>query len=131
MRHKRQRGKLNRTTSHRQSLLRNLAKSFIEYGKIKTTLAKAKYFSSFVEKLITLSKKDDVSHRRLLFAEINNRTLVKKMFSEIAPLYKEKNGGYTRIIPLGFRAGDYASMVLIELVKEEILLPKKEQEISK
>lgn len=128
MRHKRKKGKLGRTTSHRQSLLRNLSKSFIEHGRIQTTSSKAKHLNSFIEKIITLSKKDDVYHRRLVFSEINNRSLVKKMFTEIAPLYKERTGGYTRIIPLGFRAGDNASMSLIELVKEGVL---QKEDLSK
>lgn len=118
MRHKRRRGKLNRSSSARKALLRNLAKSFLEYEKIKTTTPKAKELKSWIERLITLAKVDTVHRRRLVFAQLNDFTLVKKIFTQIAPQYKEREGGYTRVIPVGFRRGDNAEMALIELVKE-------------
>jgi large subunit ribosomal protein L17 len=116
MRHRSSKKKLKRTASHRRSLLANLAGNLIEHGRIKTTLGKAKALRPVAEKLITLAKRDDLHSRRLAIAFLYEKDLVKKLFAEVAPLSKDRQGGYTRITKLGPRASDAAPMAIIEWV---------------
>jgi len=128
MRHRNKVKKLGRTKSHRKATLRNLALAILTHHQIKTTLAKAKAARSVVERLITYGKKDTVHARRLAFKFLQSRDLVKKLFDEIAPTFSERDGGYTRIIKLGQRAGDGAQMAVLQLVGfEEHLIEGKEK----
>ena len=115
--------KLNRTSSHRKALLRNLTISLVEHGTIKTTLAKAKEVRPFVEKLITTAKNGvddngvaDFNAVRALKKALNNKETVKKLLHEVGPKHKERPGGYTRVLKAGFRAGDSAPMAIIQIV---------------
>lgn len=108
--------KLGRETSHRNLMLRNLTTDILRHGKITTTVTRAKETRRMAEKMITLGKKGDLSARRAALAYITDEEVVKKLFSEIAPKYTERNGGYTRIIKLGERRGDSAPMSILELV---------------
>ncbi|MFT4177264.1 MAG: 50S ribosomal protein L17 [Luteolibacter sp.] len=127
MRHRSKTVKLKRTASHRRSLLANLAGSLIEHGRIKTTLGKAKALRPVAEKLVTLAKRDDLHSRRLAIAFLHQKDHVKKLFSEVAPAAKDRQGGYTRITKLGARISDSAPMAIIEWVdsakKEEVEAP--------
>ena len=117
MRHKKIKHRIGTTSAHRRSLLRNLASEIIDHEKIKTTQAKCKAVRPFVEKLITLAKKDTVANRRMAFRRLGQRPVVKKLFEEVAPRYKERPGGYTRILKLSDkRIGDNAPMGFIALV---------------
>ena len=116
MRHRKAGRKLNRNSSHRKALLKNLAIALIEQDIIKTTLPKAKELRKVIEPLITLGKEDTVANRRLVFNKLRSDAAVAKLFTEIAVNAKERNGGYTRIIKAGFRPGDKADMAYIELV---------------
>ena len=116
MRHRKSGRHLNRTSSHRQAMFRNMAVSLIEHEVIKTTLPKAKELRRVAEPLITLAKKDSVANRRLAFSRMRDKAVVGKLFSEIGPRYQERPGGYTRILKCGYRAGDAAPMAYIELV---------------
>ncbi len=115
MRHLKKVKKLGRTASHRKAMLRNMADSLIIHGRIETTVAKAKALRSFVEKLITKAKKGDLHSRRLVLRFLSKKA-TKKLFSEIAPKYQQRPGGYTRIIKIGVRKGDGAKLAFIELV---------------
>lgn len=108
--------KLGRKTSHRNLMLRNLTTDVLKHGKITTTVTRAKETRRMAEKMITLGKKGDSNSRRAALAYITDEEVVKKLFSEIAPKYEERNGGYTRIIKLGERRGDSAPMSILELV---------------
>ena len=121
MRHKYSGRKLNRTSSHRTSMFKNMMASLIEHEEIKTTLPKAKELRGFVERLITISKVDTVAKRRVVFSRIRSKDAVKKLFSELGPRFKNRPGGYLRILKCGFRAGDKAPMAIVQLVdkKEE------------
>ena len=116
MRHRRNTTKLKRSASHRRSLLANLACSLIDHGNIKTTLGKAKALRPVAEKLITLAKRDDLHSRRLAIAFLHQKETVKKLFSEVAPASKDRQGGYCRITKLGPRTSDAALMAIIEWV---------------
>ncbi|MCS6763221.1 MAG: 50S ribosomal protein L17 [Candidatus Protistobacter heckmanni] len=116
MRHGHGLRKLNRTSSHRLAMLRNMSNSLIEHEAIKTTLPKAKELRKVVEPLITLGKKDNLSNRRLAFDRLRNRENVTKLFTELGPRYATRPGGYLRILKFGFRQGDNAPMALVELV---------------
>jgi large subunit ribosomal protein L17 len=116
MRHKHGLRKLNRTSSHRLALLRNLSQALLREEAIKTTLPKAKELRKVVERLITLGKKDSVANRRLAFARLRDRDLVTKLFNQLGPRFAERNGGYTRILKCGFRHGDNAPMAYMELL---------------
>ena len=116
MRHRKSGKKLNRNSSHRQAMFRNMTVSLIEHEVIKTTVVKAKELRRFAEPLITLSKEDTVANRRLAFDRTRSKAAVGKLFSEIGPRSKDRNGGYTRILKCGFRQGDSAPMAFIELV---------------
>ena len=116
MRHRSKTAKLKRNASHRKALLSNLACSLIEHGKIKTTLGKAKALRPVAEKLVTLAKRDDLHSRRLAIAYLHQKESVKKLFSEVAPASKDRQGGYCRITKLGARMTDSAPMAIIEWV---------------
>jgi len=116
MRHRKSGKKLNRNSSHRQAMFRNMAVSLIEHEVIKTTLVKAKELRRFAEPLITLSKEDSVANRRLVFDRTRSKATVGKLFSDIGPRSINRQGGYTRILKCGFRKGDAAPMAFIELV---------------
>jgi large subunit ribosomal protein L17 len=116
MRHRKAGRKLNRNSSHRKALLKNLAIALIEQDIIRTTLPKAKELRKTIEPLITLGKEDTVANRRLAFSRLRSDAAVGKLFSEISVNAKERKGGYTRIIKAGFRPGDKADMAYIELV---------------
>ena len=116
MRHRSKTAKLKRTASHRKALLSNLACSLIEHGRIKTTLGKAKALRPVAEKLITLAKRDDLHSRRLAIAYLHQKDTVKKLFAEVAPASKDRQGGYCRITKLGARMTDSAPMAIIEWV---------------
>ncbi|GGA90202.1 50S ribosomal protein L17 [Neiella sp. HB171785] len=116
MRHRKSGRQLNRNSSHRQAMFRNMASSLVRHEVIKTTLPKAKELRRVIEPLITLSKSDSVANRRLAFARTRDQEVVGKLFNELGPRYQERPGGYTRILKCGFRAGDNAPMAYIELV---------------
>ncbi len=116
MRHRESGRKLNRNSSHRKAMFRNMAASLIEHEIIKTTLPKAKELRRIAEPLITMAKSDNVAKRRLAFSRLRNRSIVTKLFNEIGPRYKERPGGYLRILKCGFRTGDKAAMAIVELV---------------
>ena len=116
MRHRMSGRQLNRNSSHRQALFRNMASSLVRHEIIKTTLPKAKELRRVVEPLITLAKIDSVANRRLAFARTRDSEVVGKLFTELGPRYVERAGGYTRILKCGLRAGDKAPMAYIELV---------------
>jgi large subunit ribosomal protein L17 len=116
MRHGHGLRKLNRTSSHRLAMLRNMTNSLLKHEAIRTTLPKAKELRRVVEPLITLGKEPTVANKRLAFNRLRDREIVVKLFAEIGPRYKARNGGYTRILKMGFRAGDNAPMAFMELV---------------
>ena len=116
MRHRNSNRKLNRTSSHRQAMLRNMATSLLRYEVIKTTLPKAKELRRVAEPLITLSKNATLANRRLAFSRLRDRDVVGKLFAELGPRYQARNGGYLRILKCGYRVGDNAPMALVELV---------------
>ena len=119
MRHGSGRRKLNRTAEHRQAMLANMACSLIEHEQIKTTLPKAKELRPYVERLVTLGKRGDLHARRLCIAQIKQEPAVKKLFDALAARYKDRPGGYTRVLKAGFRYGDMAPMAFIELVDRD------------
>ena len=116
MRHRKKTVKLGRSQAHRDSLLANQVCSLIEHRRIKTTLAKAKATKPLAERMLTLGKKGDLHARRIAIAYLKHKDIVKKLFTEIAPRYTERPGGYTRILKLGPRQGDNAPMARCELV---------------
>ena len=116
MRHGNGLRKLNRTSAHRQAMLRNMMNSLIAHEAIKTTVPKAKELRRVVEPMITLAKKDSVANRRLAFARLRDDASVSKLFTELGPRYQSRPGGYTRILKMGFRVGDNAPMAFVELV---------------
>lgn len=116
MRHRQSGRQLNRNSSHRKAMFRNMASSLVKHGVIKTTVAKAKELRMVVEPLITLAKTDSVANRRLAFARTQDKEVVGILFNELGARYQERPGGYTRILKCGFRTGDKAPMAYIELV---------------
>lgn len=116
MRHRQSNRKLNRTTSHRLAMFRNMSNSLLRHEVIKTTLPKAKELRRFVEPLITLGKEPTLANHRLAFDRLRDREMVGKLFGELGPRYKTRPGGYLRILKYGFRVGDNAPMALVELV---------------
>lgn len=116
MRHLKRGRKLGRTTSHRKALLRNLATALLEHERIITTEAKAKELRRIADKLVTLGKRGDLHARRQALQVIHSNAVVRKLFNEVAPRFSERHGGYTRVLRLGYRAGDAAAMAVIELV---------------
>jgi len=133
VRHRKRRSKLSMMTAHRNAMLRNMVKNLFKYQKINTTLARAKEARRLAEKLITLSKDDTVFARRMAYSILTDRDMVGRLFKEISPLFKERSSGFTRIIPLGFRRGDGASLCILELTDKKIVekLPKKKKEKAK
>lgn len=116
MRHRKAGRKLNRTASHRKAMFMNLSQALLKHEQIVTTLPKAKELAPIVEKMISLGKKGGLANRRLAIARLQDETLVRKVFDELADRYKERSGGYTRVLKAGFRHGDNAPMAVIELV---------------
>ena len=116
MRHMKSGRKLNRTSSHREAMFKNMAASLFKHELIRTTLPKAKELRRVAEPLITLAKTDGVANRRLAFARLRDKQAVGKLFVELGPRYRERKGGYTRIMKCGFRVGDSAPMAYVELV---------------
>lgn len=116
MRHRLSNRKLNRTTSHRLAMLRNMANSLLRHEVIRTTLPKAKELRRVAEPLITLGKNASLANRRLAFDRLRDREIVVKLFDELGPRYQTRNGGYLRILKCGFRLGDNAPMAIVELV---------------
>jgi large subunit ribosomal protein L17 len=127
MRHAVRGRKLGRTTAHRKALFRNQLRSLVEHGRIETTLPKAKELRPIAERLITRSRTDSVMARRLVGRYIESRGLVKKLFSEIGPRFKERTGGYLRIVKLGPRSGDGAERAVLQFVDYEPAAPSKEK----
>ena len=119
MRHRLSHRKLNRTSSHRQALLRNLSNALLKHEAIKTTLPKAKELRKVVEPLITLGKKPSLANRRLAFDRLRDRDMVVKLFDNLGPRFMKRPGGYIRILKFGFRQGDNAPMAYVELVERE------------
>ena len=119
MRHRKQGRKLNRTSSHRKAMFANMAASLIEHKQIVTTLPKAKEMRSVADKLITLAKRGDLHSRRQAISQVRDVEQVKKLFDELGPRYKERPGGYTRVLKAGFRFGDNAPMAVIEFVDRD------------
>ena len=117
MRHRHGLRKLNRTSSHRQAMFRNMCVSLLRHEAIKTTLPKAKELRRVVEPLITLAKEPTLANRRLAFDRTRDREIVSKLFDVLGPLFKARPGGYTRILKMGFRNGDNAPMAFVELVE--------------
>ena len=116
MRHRHGLRKLNRTSSHRLAMLRNMTNSLLKHEVIKTTLPKAKELRRVIEPIITLGKKPSLANRRLAFDRLRDRDIVVKLFAEIGPRYAKRNGGYLRILKFGFRKGDNAPMAVVELM---------------
>ena len=121
MRHRQSGRQLNRNSSSRKAMFRNMASSLFRHELIKTTVAKAKELRRVAEPLITMSKKDSVSNRRLAFARMRDGEMVTELFNEVGPRYQERQGGYLRILKCGFRPGDKAPMAYVELVDRPIV----------
>jgi large subunit ribosomal protein L17 len=120
MRHRKSGRKLNRNSSHRKAMFKNMSASLIEHEVIKTTVAKAKELRSVAEPLITLAKEDSVHNRRLAFARLGSKAAVGKLFSDLGVRYQGRPGGYIRILKCGYRAGDNAPMAIVELVDRPV-----------
>lgn len=120
MRHRNSGRQLNLNSSHRKSMLRSMAASILSHEVIRTTVPRAKELRRVVEPLITLAKSDTLAGRRLAFSRVRNRSVVTKLFDELGPRYKQRPGGYLRIMRCGFRAGDSAPMAIVELVDRPI-----------
>jgi large subunit ribosomal protein L17 len=120
MRHLKRGRKLGRTTAHRKALLRNLATALLEHERIITTEPKAKELRRVADKLVTLGKRGSLHARRQALQVVQSNTVVQKLFNEIAPRFAERQGGYTRILRLGYRSGDAAAMAVIELVDRQV-----------
>jgi large subunit ribosomal protein L17 len=120
MRHRNSGRRLNRNSSHRQAMFKNMAASLFQHEMIKTTLPKAKELRRIAEPLITMAKSDSVARRRLVLSRLNDRATVAKLFNELGPRYKNRPGGYLRILKCGYRTGDNAPMALVELVERPL-----------
>ncbi len=116
MRHRKSGRQLNRNSSHRKAMFRNMAVSLMQHEMIKTTLPKAKELRRVAEPLITMAKTDSVAKRRLAFSRLRDRDIVSKLFNELGPRYRERSGGYLRILKCGYRTGDKAPMAIVELM---------------
>ncbi len=127
MRHARSGKKLGRDSAHRKALYSNLAGALIEHGRIKTTVTKAKAVKPIAEQMITLGRRGDLHARRQATAFLRSRDVVHKLFADVAPLFKDRPGGYTRIVKLGPRPGDAAEMAYLELVDEEYVATQREE----
>ncbi|WP_346993086.1 50S ribosomal protein L17 [Alteromonas gracilis] len=126
MRHRKSGRQLNRNSSHRQAMFKNMASSLVKHEVIKTTLPKAKELRRVIEPLITMAKEDSVANRRLAFARTGDKEVVGKLFNELGPRYEARPGGYTRILKCGFRAGDNAPMAYVELVDRPVVEAEEE-----
>ncbi|ORJ63069.1 50S ribosomal protein L17 [Geothermobacter hydrogeniphilus] len=131
MRHRKAGRRLGRNSSHRKAMLRNMVTSLLQHEKITTTDARAKELRKLAEKMITLGKRGTLHARRQVLQVIQDKKVVAKLFEQIAPRYQERPGGYTRIIKLGHRSGDNASMSIIELVEEELTIKPKKKKAAK
>ncbi|MCX7153999.1 MAG: 50S ribosomal protein L17 [Betaproteobacteria bacterium] len=131
MRHRLGLRKLNRTSSHRLAMLRNMTNSLLKHEVIKTTLPKAKELRRVVEPMITLGKKPSLSNRRLAFDRLRDRDMVTKLFNELGPRYAKRPGGYLRILKFGFRQGDNAPMALVELMDRPEIAEEPAAEVAK
>jgi len=131
MRHRKHHGSLGLATSHRRALLANLATALLTHGRIETTEAKARAMRPYVEKLISLGKRGDLHARRQALAKLRHRPVVDLLFSDVAAAVAERNGGYTRMVKTGFRAGDAAPMAIVELVQEAVVAKKKAKPAKK
>lgn len=127
MRHGKKIAKLGRTSSHRKALMRNMATSLIQRERITTTADKAKALRPYIEKLITRAKNDTLHNKREVMKKITDRKVIVKLFTDVAPRYSKRPGGYTRIFKLGTRPGDAAEMAIIELVEEEVASSSKKK----
>lgn len=128
MRHKLGLRKLNRTSAHRLAMLRNMMNSLLRHEAIKTTLPKAKELRRVVEPMITLAKEPTVANKRLAFNRLRDREIVVKLFNEIGPMFKDRKGGYARILKMGYRVGDNAPLAYVELVQKTTdAAPAKEE----
>ena len=134
MRHRKSGRQLNRNSSHRKAMFQNMANSLFLHEAIKTTLPKAKELRRVVEPLITKSKSDSVANRRHVFSKLRNDAMVSKLFTELGPFYKDRPGGYVRILKAGFRTGDKAPMALVQLVDfesvEEVVIEVSKEEVK-
>ena len=130
MRHRKSGRHLSRTSSHQQAMFRNMSASLLRHEAIRTTVPKAKELRRVVEPLITLAKSDSLAHRRLAFARLRDREMVTKLFAEIGPRYKERPGGYTRILKCGFRPGDKAAMAFVELVDRPEIEEEEDDDVE-
>lgn len=128
MHHRKSGRKLNRNSSHRNAMFRNLTSSLVEHELIKTTLPKAKELRRVIEPLITISKTDDLAKRRLVYNKLRNKDAVQKLFTELGPRYSNRPGGYLRILKCGFRPGDNAPMAYVELVDRPVEESEQEAE---
>jgi len=135
VRHRKVRRRLGRTTAHRKATLKNMARALLLNQKIKTTKIKAKEVRTLAERLISIGKENNLPQQRLAFSLVPDKNLVKTLFKDIAPRFKNRKSGYTRIIPLGFRQGDGANMVILELTEKKIeekpIKPKAKKEAIK
>ena len=120
MRHRKSGRQLNRNSSHRKAMFRNMAVSLMQHEMIKTTLPKAKELRRVAEPLITMAKTDSVAKRRLAFSRLRDRDIVSKLFNELGPRYRERSGGYLRILKCGYRTGDKAPMAIVELMDRPV-----------
>ncbi|QMU60296.1 MAG: 50S ribosomal protein L17 [Gammaproteobacteria bacterium] len=120
MRHRKSGRQLNRNSSHRKAMMSNMATSLFSHEVIRTTLPKAKELRRFAEPIITIAKEDSVAKRQLVFSRLRDKAIVGKLFTELGPRYKERPGGYTRILKCGFRTGDKAPMAIVELVDRPV-----------
>jgi len=130
MRHRKSGRKFNRNSSHRKAMFRNMSASLFEHELIRTTLAKAKELRGKAEPLITLAKTDSVANRRLAFDRLRDRAIVTKLFEELGPRYKERPGGYLRVLKCGFRPGDNAPMAYVELVDRPVVAEEVDEGVS-
>ena len=128
MRHRYSGRKLNKTSSHKRAMFRNMTASLVEHELIKTTLPKAKELRRFAEPLITLAKDDSVANRRLVFDRLRNKEAVGKLFTDLGPRYQDRPGGYLRILKCGMRTGDNAPMAYVELLDRQIVEVEEEVE---
>ncbi|HEY9018721.1 50S ribosomal protein L17 [Thiomicrospira sp.] len=130
MRHRKSGRKLNRNSSHRKAMFKNMSASLIEHEVIKTTVAKAKELRSIAEPLITLAKEDSVHNRRLAFSRLRDKAAVGKLFSDLGVRYQSRPGGYIRILKCGYRPGDNAPMAIVELVDRPVVKVQAPTEVS-
>ncbi|MDX8407590.1 MAG: 50S ribosomal protein L17 [Mariprofundaceae bacterium] len=131
MRHRKHHGSLGLVSGHRRALMANLASALLTHGRIETTEAKARAVRPYVEKLISLGKRGDLHARRQALAKLRHRPIVDLLFSDVAGAVADRNGGYTRMIKTGFRAGDAAPMAIVELVQEKVVARKKAKPAKK